>query len=111
MSLFWFLEKPVRVVDIGTAEALKYACNAFHATKVSFANEMGRVLRRLDVDAREVMELFCEDDRLNISPSYLRPSFAFGGSCLPKDLRSLLHLARMNNVDLPLLDGTLSPTT
>jgi GDP-mannose 6-dehydrogenase len=105
--LFWFLEKPIRVVDVGTAEALKYACNAFHATKVSFANEMGRVLRQLDVDARVVMELFCEDDRLNISRSYLRPSFAFGGSCLPKDLRALLHIARMNNVDLPLLNGTL----
>ena len=106
--LFWFLERPVRVTDIGTAEALKYACNAFHATKVTFANEMGRVLRQLDVDARVVMELFCEDDRLNISRSYLRPSFAFGGSCLPKDLRSLLHIARMNNVDLPLLNATLT---
>jgi len=107
-SLFRFLDQPVRVVAVRTAESVKYACNAFHATKVAFANEMGRVLRPLGIDSREVMALFCEDHRLNISPSYLRPGFAFGGPCLPKDLRSLLHLARMNSVDLPLLSGTLS---
>jgi GDP-mannose 6-dehydrogenase len=106
--LFSFIERPVRIVDIRTAEALKYACNAFHATKVSFANELGRIFRRMDIDSRKVMELFCEDDQLNISSRYLRPGFAFGGSCLPKDLRSLLHLARMQNVDLPLLAGTLA---
>jgi GDP-mannose 6-dehydrogenase len=107
-SLFSFVERPVRNVDIRTAEALKYACNAFHATKVSFANELGRIFRRMDIDSRKVMELFCEDDQLNISSRYLRPGFAFGGSCLPKDLRSILHLARMENVDLPLLAGTLA---
>ena len=107
-SLFGFLGQPVRVVDVRVAEALKYACNAFHATKVSFANEMSRLLRLLGVDSREVMSLFCEDQVLNISPAYLRPGFAFGGSCLPKDLRSLLHLARMNGADLPLLAGTLA---
>jgi GDP-mannose 6-dehydrogenase len=106
--LFCFIDRPLRIVDIRTAEALKYACNAFHATKVSFANELGRIFRRLDVDSRKVMELFCEDDQLNISKRYLRPGFAFGGSCLPKDLRSILHVARMENVDLPLLAGTLS---
>jgi GDP-mannose 6-dehydrogenase len=105
--LFSFIDRPLRIVDVRTAEALKYACNAFHATKVTFANELGRIFRRLDVDSREVMELFCEDDQLNISKRYLRPGFAFGGSCLPKDLRSILHLARMENVDLPLLAGTL----
>jgi GDP-mannose 6-dehydrogenase len=67
---------------------------------------MGRVLRFHDVDAREVMEVFCEDDKLNISPAYLRPGFAFGGSCLPKDLRSLQHMARRSGVDVPLLTGT-----
>jgi GDP-mannose 6-dehydrogenase len=107
-DLFGFIGRPMRIVDIRTAEALKYACNAFHATKVSFANELGRIFRRLDIDSRKVMELFCEDDQLNISSRYLRPGFAFGGSCLPKDLRSILHLARIENVDLPLLAGSLA---
>jgi GDP-mannose 6-dehydrogenase len=107
-NLLAFLGKPVRVVDVRVAEALKYACNAFHATKVSFANEIARLFRLLGVDSREVMSLFCEDRVLNISSSYLRPGFAFGGSCLPKDLRSLLHLARMSGADLPLLAGTLA---
>jgi GDP-mannose 6-dehydrogenase len=106
--LLAFLDQPVRVVDVRVAEGLKYACNAFHATKVSFANEIARLFRLLGVDSREVMSLFCEDSVLNISPSYLRPGFAFGGSCLPKDLRSLLHLARMNSADLPLLTGALA---
>lgn len=106
--LFSFIHRPVRVVDIRTAEALKYASNAFHAVKISFANELGRALRASDVDSREVMKLFCEDDRLNISSSYLRPGFAFGGSCLPKDLRSLLHMARMQSIDLPMLAGVLA---
>jgi GDP-mannose 6-dehydrogenase len=107
-ELFAFLAKPVQIVDVRIAEALKYACNAFHATKVSFTNELSRLFRLLGTDSRQVMSLFCEDDVLNISPSYLRPGFAFGGSCLPKDLRSLLHLARVNGVDMPLLAGTLS---
>lgn len=107
-ELFSCIDAPRRVVDIRTAEALKYACNAFHAAKVSFTNELGRIFRRLGVDNREVMELFCEDRQLNVSERYLRPGFAFGGSCLPKDLRSLLHMARMESVDLPMLAGTLA---
>jgi GDP-mannose 6-dehydrogenase len=107
-GLFGFLDKPVQVVDVRTAEALKYACNAFHATKVSFANEVSRLFRLLGADSRQVMSLFCQDDVLNISASYLRPGFAFGGSCLPKDLRSLLHLARISGVEMPLLAGTLA---
>jgi GDP-mannose 6-dehydrogenase len=107
-ELFGFLDVPVRVVATRTAEALKYACNAFHAAKVSFANEISRVFRPLGIDSRQVMELFCSDTQLNISPSYLRPGFAFGGPCLGKDLRALLHLARMNGVELPLLTGTMS---
>ena len=107
-EVFSFLDQPVRVVDVRTAEALKYACNAFHATKVSFTNEVSRLFRLMGVDSREVMSLFCEDDVLNISATYLRPGFAFGGSCLPKDLRSLLHQARMHGADLPLLAGTLA---
>jgi GDP-mannose 6-dehydrogenase len=107
-KLFGFLDQPATVVQPRTAESLKYACNAFHATKVSFANEMGRLLRRAGVDSREVMALFCQDEVLNISPAYLRPGFAFGGSCLPKDIRSLLHLGRVNGADLPMLAGTLA---
>ena len=106
--LFAFLDSPLRVVHPRTAESLKYACNAFHATKISFANDMGRIFSRLGVDSREVMEIFCEDTSLNISPKYLRPGFAFGGSCLPKDLRSLLHLARAESVDIPLFSGALA---
>lgn len=106
-ELFSFLEQPVQVVQVRVAEALKYACNAFHATKVSFTNEIARLLRLFDVDSREVMALFCQDRVLNISPSYLRPGFAFGGSCLPKDMRSLLAMARLNGADLPLLAATL----
>src|ERR687883_1392133 len=105
--LFAFLDRELRYVDVRSAEALKYACNAFHAAKVSFANEMGRIFRPYGVDSREVMEIFCEDKILNISPTYLRPGFAFGGSCLPKDLRSLLHMARVNDLDVPLLAGAL----
>jgi len=107
-SLFGFLRQPVQIVSVRTAEALKYACNAFHATKVSFANEVSRLFRLLGADSRQVMTLFCQDSVLNISPSYLKPGFAFGGSCLPKDLRSLLHLARLNGADMPLLTGTLA---
>ncbi len=107
-ELFCFLDRPVQVVDTRIAEALKYACNAFHATKVSFANEVARLLRLLDIDSRAVMELFCQDTVLNIAPSYLRPGFAFGGSCLPKDLRSLLSMARTSGADLPLLAATLT---
>lgn len=107
-EMFAFLDEPVRHVSVATAEALKFACNAFHATKVTFANEIARVFRGFDVDSREVMELFCEDTKLNISRAYLRPGFAFGGSCLPKDLRSLHFLARTKGVEVPLLVGTMS---
>jgi GDP-mannose 6-dehydrogenase len=105
--LFDFWNGEIAEVAVATAEALKYACNAFHATKVSFANELGRVFRGCGVDAREVMSLLCEDRKLNISPAYLRPGFAFGGSCLPKDLRSLRNLARLQGLDVPLLAGTM----
>ncbi|WP_167214175.1 UDP-glucose dehydrogenase family protein [Kribbella shirazensis] len=107
-DLFKFLDADVQIVDVRTAEALKYACNAFHATKVSFANEMGRIFRHFAVDSREVMKIFVQDTSLNISPYYLKPGFAFGGSCLPKDLRSVLHLARTNDTELPLLAGALA---
>ena len=106
-EMFSFLNREIRLVDVRSAEALKYACNAFHATKVSFANEMARIFRMYGVDSREVMQVFTDDRVLNISPAYLMPGFAFGGSCLPKDLRALLDMARVNAVDVPLLAGTL----
>jgi GDP-mannose 6-dehydrogenase len=105
-ELFSFLDLPAHQVAVGTAEALKYACNAFHATKISFANEIARVFRNFGVDSREVMSTFLMDEKLNLSSAYLRPGFAFGGSCLPKDLRALHHLARANDLDVPLLLGT-----
>jgi GDP-mannose 6-dehydrogenase len=107
-ELFAFLGLKLHHVDVGTAESLKYACNAFHAVKVTFANEMGRIFSQFGVDPRNVMQLFCEDHKLNISPSYLRPGFAFGGSCLPKDLRALQSMARTVGVDLPLVSSTLA---
>lgn len=99
---------PVHRVPIRVSESLKYACNAFHALKVGFANEVGSICKSLAVDSHEVMRLLCEDTKLNISPRYLLPGFAFGGSCLPKDLRALVYRARERDVETPLLDGLLA---
>jgi GDP-mannose 6-dehydrogenase len=96
------------VTDIGTAEAVKYAANAWHACKVAFANEIGSVCNAHDVDARAVMDIFRADERLNISPAYLQPGFAFGGPCLPKDVRALRHHGQAADVETPLLDGILA---
>jgi GDP-mannose 6-dehydrogenase len=93
--------------DVGTAECLKYACNAFHALKITFANEIGRITSAYDVDSRSVMDLVCKDTSLNISPVYMRPGFAFGGSCLPKDLRALSYMARMRDVSSPMLGSIM----
>ena len=101
------IEQPIHALSIEAAESLKYACNAYHAVKITFANEIGRLLSAVDVDAREVMRVFCEDHRLNISAAYLRPGFSFGGSCLPKDLRALMHIARIADVDVPMLSGVM----
>ena len=95
------------VVNWETAEMIKYACNAFHATKVAFANEIGRVARHNRIDGQAVMDLLCRDTRLNLSAYYLRPGNPFGGSCLPKDVRALRHLARQQGVSLPLIENLL----
>lgn len=106
-ALYAGQERPFHAISLETAEMVKYVCNAFHALKVTFANEVGRVSRALNVDALEVMNLVCEDRRLNISPAYLRPGMAFGGSCLPKDLRGMIFEARRADVGVPLLEATI----
>ena len=93
--------------QIRNAEMVKYVCNTFHALKVSFANEIASLCESLDVDAQEVMRIFRRDHKLNVSEAYLTPGFAFGGSCLPKDLRALLSMGRVNAVDLPLIAGIM----
>lgn len=108
-ELLAFIGAPVHVVVTGVAEGLKYASNAFHAVKVTFANEMARVLQASGVDGRDVMSLFTQDRELNISPRYLRPGYAFGGSCLPKDVKALQAKAKELGQNVPLIDSlTLS---
>jgi GDP-mannose 6-dehydrogenase len=108
-QLFGHLPCELHVTSIRAAEMLKYCCNNFHALKITFANETARLCEALGVDPFEVMDLLCRDTQLNISRAYLRPGFAFGGSCLPKDLRATMYLAKMRDVELPLL-GSILPS-
>lgn len=106
-SLFGDFDDRTHWVSYRTAELLKNVCNAYHAVKVVFANEVGSLCQAVGIDGIELMRVFCEDKRLNVSPAYLRPGLPFGGSCLPKDLRALLHLGRRYGVGVPQLGGTL----
>jgi GDP-mannose 6-dehydrogenase len=106
-NLYGMLTAPLMVTSFKVAEMLKYVNNAFHALKVSFANEIGNICRPLNIDSHQVMEIFCQDKKLNLSPYYLKPGFAFGGSCLPKDLRSLVHLSRHLDLSVPVLEAIL----
>jgi GDP-mannose 6-dehydrogenase len=106
-ALYEGIEAPLYSTSIRVAEMMKYTSNAWHAVKVVFANEIGNLCKRVGVDSHEVMDIFCKDDKLNLSPYYLKPGFAFGGSCLPKDVRALQYRAREVDLELPMINAVL----
>ena len=99
------INAPIERVSVEEAEIIKYVNNAFHALKISFANEVGNICKNLNIDSRNVMNLFCKDDQLNISDYYFKPGFAYGGSCLPKDLKALKTIAHDNYISSPLIES------
>lgn len=105
--LYGNLDVPMIRTDLETAEMIKYIDNSWHALKIGFANEIGRLCKSFSVDAHKAMEIFLKDTKLNISPAYLLPGFAFGGSCLPKDLRALAYSAKLHDLELPILKAIL----
>jgi GDP-mannose 6-dehydrogenase len=106
-NLYAKLDAPLIRTDIETAEMIKYIDNSWHALKIGFANEIGNLCKSFSVDAHRAMEIFCLDKKLNISSAYLTPGFAFGGSCLPKDLRALAYSAKLHDLELPILSSIL----
>jgi len=108
IALYQAIDAPLVSTSIRVAEMMKYTSNTWHALKVCFANEIGNLCKRLDVDSHEVMDIFCRDEKLNLSPYYLKPGFAFGGSCLPKDVRALQYRAKEMDVELPVISQILT---
>lgn len=106
-ELYKDIAAPVYLTNIETAEIVKYASNAFHALKIAFANEIGTYCKTLGIDSHQVMDIFATDTKLNVSKAYLKPGFAFGGSCLPKDLRAILYEAKIHDIQLPVLQAIL----
>jgi GDP-mannose 6-dehydrogenase len=107
IALYQSIDAPLVSTSIRVAEMVKYTSNAWHALKICFANEIGNLCKRLDIDSHEVMDIFCRDEKLNLSASYLKPGFAFGGSCLPKDVRALQYRAKEVDVELPVISQIL----
>ncbi len=104
-SVYAGIDAPFITVDPKVAELMKYVCNSFHALKITFANEVGNICKKLDIDSHALMEVFCRDTKLNISKAYLKPGFAYGGSCLPKDLKALRTIAHDNYLQTPVLEA------